>query len=144
MKSLEIFTVPLLSFIRLISRLKHPVSLPEEVAFDLGIVLSNRLNYQQLTDLFRQEKLIPSKLHRFMSRQLAEQSFVHAVKIERFCRESHFSYCFDGNWIDFTLHFDQNDQLRRLYVHCCGMAIDEQQEIDLMVKTPIAAYSHPL
>lgn len=133
MKSLEFFSLPFSSFTRLISRFKHSLSLPEEIASDLGIFLSNRLDYVELRELFLQREITPTKLHRFMERSLAEGNFRHAKKFEKFCRESHFSYCFNGNWVDFTLHFDQQDRLRRLYIHCCGMAIDEQHEISLQI-----------
>jgi hypothetical protein len=129
MKTLDFFTVPYQSFRRLLIRLRHPISLPEEIARDLGIPISNYLDYQQLTHFIRQGGLTPTKLHKFMARDVAEAAFDHAIKVEKFCRESHFSYCFNDHWMDFTLHFDQNDQLRRLYFHCCGMSFDEQQEI---------------
>lgn len=131
MKSLEFFSLPFSSFRRLLSRFKHPLSLPEEIALDLGIFLSNRLDYAELRDQFLRQEITPTKLHRFMERSLAEDNFKYAKKIEKFCRESHFSYCFNGQWIDFTLHFDKEDRLRRLYIHCSGMAIDESQEIAL-------------
>lgn len=104
------------SFLNLFVRFRYPVSMPEDVASDLGLNISNFLSFEefmlQLTDPLHR----PSKLTRFMSRDQAEEIFQSALRKERFKQNSLFSYHFNGNWMEFVLHFDEQSRLRRLYI----------------------------
>lgn len=105
------------SFSRLLSRFRHPVSLPEEVADALGIPLSNFLSVDQMLRQLTRVSPDPSRLHRFMRRAEAESVFDKALRKERFSHHSHFAYHFEGNWLEFVLQFDDQEKLRRVYLH---------------------------
>lgn len=103
---------------RLLSRFRHPVSLPEDVAKDLGVHLANSLTFEELIFALGRPGAYPKKLKRWMSRREAESAFQGAIRKEIFRSSSLFSYYFNKGWIVMTLYFDEDDLLRRLYVQC--------------------------
>lgn len=106
------------SLTRLISRFRYPVSLPEDVAHDLGMHLPNTLNFQEFLLLLSSPHQRPAKLRKYMSRALAESTFESALKKETFRSCSLFSYYFNKGWLVFALHFDEESRLRRIYLQC--------------------------
>jgi hypothetical protein len=116
--------MPLLieSLTRLLSRFRYPVSLPEDVARDLGMHLPNTLNFHEFLKLLAAPHQRPAKLRKFMSRNLAESTFESALKKETFKSCSLFSYYFNKGWLVFALYFDEDSRLRRVYLQCPNCA----------------------
>lgn len=103
-------------FIRLFIRFRYPVSMPEDVAADLGLDISNSLSFKEFIRCLTDPSHRPSKLTRFMPREQAEDIFRLALRKERFQQNSLFSYHFKGGWMEFILQFDEQSRLRRLYI----------------------------
>lgn len=97
-------------------RLRYPVSMPEDVASDLGLQISNSLNFKEFIRCLTDPRHRPTKLSRFMPRDQAEDIFRLAKRKERFQQNSLFSYHFKGGWVEFNLQFDEQSRLRRLYI----------------------------
>ena len=106
------------SIIRLMSRFRYPVSLPEDVAKDLGMDLPNNIKFQKLIDLLATPGQRPAKLRKYMPRVSAESTFESALKKETFKSCSLFSYYFNKGWLVFALYFDEDEKLRRVYLQC--------------------------
>ncbi|MBA2369990.1 MAG: hypothetical protein H0V82_13380 [Candidatus Protochlamydia sp.] len=104
------------SFARLILRFRYPCSLPEEVASDLGLKISNAVTFPQLIHCLTNPAHRPTKLVRFMPREQADQIFKTALRKEIFKKDSLYSYHFNGGWMEFMLQFDEQSRLRRLYI----------------------------
>jgi hypothetical protein len=101
---------------QLFVRFRYPISTPEDVATDLGLNLSNFLTFQEFISHLTNPHHRPTKLSRFMPRDQAEKNFRLALRKEKFQSNSLFSYHFNGGWMEFMLHFDENARLRRLYI----------------------------
>ncbi|MEZ5314894.1 MAG: hypothetical protein R3E91_01605 [Chlamydiales bacterium] len=106
------------SLMRLISRFRYPVSLPEDIAHDLGMHLPNHLSFEDFLKLLSSPHHHPTKLHKYMLRKAAEETFTLALKKENFRSSSLFSYYFNNSWLVITLYFDEEDRLRRVYLQC--------------------------
>ncbi len=104
------------SVTRFFCRFRHPISLPEEVASALGIQLSNFMTVNEVLGRLASPQGRPTLLERYMPREDAEALFTSAIRKERFCQHTLFSYCFGGNWMEFVLQFDDDARLRRIYV----------------------------
>jgi hypothetical protein len=115
--------------VRLFIRLRYPVSMPEDVAADLGLELTNSLNFQEFIHCLTDPRHRPRKLTRFMPREQAEDIFRLARRKERFQQNSLFSYHFKGGWMEFMLQFDEKARLRRLYIR--HKALKETHEIPM-------------
>lgn len=102
--------------LQLFIRFRYPVSMPEDVAADLGLNISNSLNFQEFMGCLTDPRHRPTKLIRFMPRDQAEDMFRFALRKERFQQNSLFSYHFKGGWMEFVLQFDEQSRLRRLYM----------------------------
>jgi len=101
-------------------RWRYPVSLPEEIATDLGINSSNFLTFEEFVKQLTSLPSHPRRLSRFMPRDEAEAAFQSAQRKECFGRTSLFSYYFPEGWLEFSLHFDEQARLRRIYLqHKC-------------------------
>ena len=103
-------------FYHFMLRLRYPVSLPEDIATDLGINASNFLTFQELVYQLTNQKCRPKRLIRFMPREEAEAVFRSALRKEKFKRNSLFSYYFHEGWLEFILQFDEQSRLRRIYL----------------------------
>ncbi len=103
-------------FLRLFVRFRYPVSMPEDVAADLGFTISNFLTFPELMNYLTQPHQRPAKLKRFMPRKEAENVFRCALRKELFQQNSLFSYYFNGSWMEFVLQFDEESRLRRVYI----------------------------
>ena len=106
------------SITRLISRFRYPVSMPEDVAHDLGFHLPNTLNFCDFVDLLNMAQYRPTKLWKMMPREQAEATFQSALKKENFKSISLFSYYFNKGWLVFALYFDEKSKLRRMSLQC--------------------------
>lgn len=111
---------------KLLSRFRYPCSLPEEVAHALGIHLANSLSFDEVVRLLGTPECRPTRLRKFMPRQQAEGAFQSAIKKESFTHMTLFSFYFSKGWLVFTLSFDEQSQLRRIYVQCpMALTIDD-------------------
>lgn len=110
-------------------RFRYPVSMPEDVAEDLGFNLSNSLTFSEFIDYLTNPCHRPKKLARFMPRQQAEDIFRLALRKEKFQQNSLFSYYFKGGWMEFVLQFDDQSRLRRLYIR--HKDLKEKHEISI-------------
>lgn len=104
-------------FCRFFLRFRYPVSLPEDVAQALGLQISNFVTFNQFVHYLSEPTCRPTRLHKFMPREDAEAAFQNAHTKECFVRSSLFSFYFPEGWIEFTLEFDENERLRRLYLN---------------------------
>src|SRR5262245_12880955 len=103
--------------LRFVSRFRHQVSLPEDVAMALGISLSNFISVTELLERLCSPSCCPTRLMRLMHRHDAEAAFARALRLERFSRHTLCSYYFNDSWLEFVLQFDEAQQLRRIYIH---------------------------
>jgi hypothetical protein len=101
---------------RIILRFRYPVTLPEEIATDLGITVSNFLTFNEFVCQLTSLSCRPQRLSRFMPRDAAEAAFESAQRKEKFGHNSLFSYYFHEGWLEFSLHFDEHSRLRRIYL----------------------------
>ncbi len=115
--------------IDLLLRFRFPCTLPSEIAESLGVDLPRYPTFSQLIQNI--SSCNPTKLHKFMSREEAENAFFTAQRKERFVGNSLYSYYFNEGWIEFVLQFDDNARLRRLYLHHKSIKEDEGIEIPL-------------
>lgn len=119
----------------LLARFKHPVSLPRDIGEALGLHLSNFSNFDDMMGSLISPPCSPELLYRYMPKVLAERQFVKARRKESFGNTSLFSYCFSSGWVEFSLHFDKQSRLRRLYVrHQC---IESDQGIELPLRSDL-------
>ena len=103
-------------FTRLFIRFRYPVSMPEEIAADLGLNMTNALSFKEFIHTLTDPCHRPTKLSRFMPREEAEEIFRCALRKERFQQNTLFSYHFKNGWMEFILQFDEHSRLRRLYI----------------------------
>lgn len=126
---------PLESLARLFLRLRYPMSLPEDIAFSLGIHISNSISFKDFVSCLTCPQARPTRLKKFMPRKLAEEAFKRAPRKECFQNNSHFSFCFNEGWVEFVLQFDDQSRLRRIYLHHRDIANDRGIEIPLSPST---------
>jgi hypothetical protein len=112
-------------------RLRYPVSLPEEIATDLGISASNFLTFEEFVQQLTCMTCRPRRLTRFMPRDEAEAAFQSAQRKELFGRNSLFSYYFHEGWLEFILYFDEQERLRRIYIQHKHLPYEQGIEIPL-------------
>ena len=115
--------------LHLFTRFRYPVSLPEDVGSDLGLEMTNSLNFQEFIHRLTDPCHRPTKLARFMPREQAEDIFRLARRKEKFKQNSLFSYYFKGGWMEFILQFDEQSRLRRLYI--CHKTLKQKHEIPI-------------
>lgn len=101
---------------RLLLRFRYPVSMPEDIATDLGLNISNFITFKEFINRLVNPDHRPTKLIRFMPREEAEHMFQTALRKEKFRNNSLYSYYFNEGWMEFVLQFDDQSRLRRLYV----------------------------
>lgn len=119
---------------RFFLRFRYPGSLPEEVACALGIELPNRISFDELVKLLSASDAKPSKLQKFMSKEMADAAFSHAQCKEHFKHSSIFSFYFTEGWLEFLLEYDENSRLRRLYMQ--HKNIDSDRGIEIKLTNP--------
>lgn len=101
---------------RFLLRFRYPVSMPEDVARDLGLCFSNFLTFKEFVSCLAHPKVCPANLRKYMPRSQAEAVFRSARRKEKFTHNSLFSYYFSEGWMEFILQFDEQSRLRRLYI----------------------------
>lgn len=106
------------NFAKLLTRFRYPVSLPEDVAKDLGIHLPNSLSFDAFIEALASPEIVPKTLQKGMPRYKAESVFTFAVRQEIFKTSSLFSYKFNQGWVVFALYFDEDSLLCRLNLFC--------------------------
>lgn len=102
------------SLIRLMSRFRYPVSLPEEIACDLGLMIPNTIQCKDLIRFLSSPNLPPIKLKKYMPRFRAESHFRSPVKSESFPNRTLFSYYLGKGWVVVSLYYDDQALLRRV------------------------------
>lgn len=112
-------------------RFRYPVSLPEDIAHALGIELSNFITFDQFVEMLIAPSLRPTKLCKFMPRDVAEGAFSNALRKEKFRLNTLCSYYFSEGWVEFILQFDESSRLRRIYVNHKKIREDKGIEIPL-------------
>lgn len=112
-------------------RFRYPVALPEDIATDLGVNLSNFLTFEEFVCLLANLSARPRHLSRFMPRQEAEATFQKAQRKEYFSRTTLFSYYFHEGWLEFSLYFDEQSRLRRVYLQHRHLSCEQGVEIPL-------------
>lgn len=127
---------------RLLSRFRYPVSLPEDVAHDLGMHLPNSLNFQEFLHTLSSPQQRPAKLRKYMGRSLAESTFESALKKETFRSCSLFSYYFNEGWLVFSLYFDEDARLRRVHLQCPACELLDGFDLPLEDELLAEASSH--
>lgn len=106
------------SLTRLVSRFRYPVSLPEDLATDLGLHLVNSLSFQDFITSLASPQARSTTLRRGMGRSQAESVFHSALRREVFPSCSLFSYYFGKGWLVVSLYYDEGGHLRRAHIQC--------------------------
>lgn len=119
-------------FRSLFVRFRYPVTLPEEIASDLGLTISNQLSFKEFVIQLTHCSNPPQHLKRFMPREAAEAAFQCAQRKDKFGRNSLFSYYFNEGWLEFNLQFDEKSRLRRVYLQHRQLAHEQGVEIKLI------------
>lgn len=101
---------------RFFLRFRYPVSLPEDIARALGIELTCYLTFEEFFSRLHNPNFRPTRLKKYMPRELAEDAFSSALRIDRFSQKSLFAYYFNEGWMEFVLQFDEHARLRRVYL----------------------------
>lgn len=102
------------SVARFFLRFRYPASMPEDIAASLGITISNSITFDELVRALT--CCCPTRLMRFMPREQAEEVFCNALRKECFQTTTLISYYFNEGWMEFSLQFDNQSRLRRLYI----------------------------
>lgn len=116
---------------RVLLRFRYPVTLPEDVAQALGVDMSNFLTFEEFVEELTSPSCRPTRLSRFMPRDIAEAAFQSAQRKERFKYNSLYSYYFSEGWMEFILQFDEESRLRRIYLQHKRIEHEEGIEIPL-------------
>lgn len=101
---------------RFVIRLRYPVCCPEDIGLALGIELSNSLSFDELVAKLAHGSYYADRLEKYMERPAAECAFANAQRIERFQHNTLASYYFHEGWMEFSLQFDAENRLRRVYL----------------------------
>jgi hypothetical protein len=121
------------SFSRFFLRFRYPVALPEDIASALGVEVSNYLTFDEFIGKLTGPECCPTRLMKFMPREMAEQAFNKAQRKEHFMRSSLFSFYFNEGWMEFKLEFDSDSLLRRMYIQ--HKEIEEDYGIELPLQS---------
>lgn len=117
---------------RFFLRFRYPVSLPEDIACALGVELSCYLTFNEFVSRLQSPHFRPTRLKKYMSRELAEVAFNSALRSDRFGQKSLFAYYFNEvGWMEFVLQFDEEGRLRRIYLQHRYIQDDIGLEISL-------------
>jgi hypothetical protein len=116
------------------TRWRYPVCCPEDIASALGVSLSNHICFEELVAQLTNKGYHASSLEKYMPREGAEAVFSHAQCVERFQNMTLVSFYFSEGWMEFSLYFDSNERLRRLYLQ--HQYIPSQLGIEIALKQP--------
>lgn len=118
-------------FTNFFTRMRYPVSLPEEVAEALGVHLSNESSFDEFLNRLCCPSCCPTRLMKFMPREKVEKLFKKATIKEKFKQNTIISYHFSEGWVEFVLQFDEQSRLRRIYLQHKQITQDRGIEIPL-------------
>lgn len=121
----------------LFMRLQYPVSLPGDVAEALGISMSNYTSCNAFLRCLKNQTCSPTRLMKYMPRAKAEAAFSSATRRECFRHTSLFSFYFKRGWLEFVLHFDEENRLRRLYMQHRDLCGEDPIEIPLATQCTV-------
>lgn len=128
---------------RLLHRFRYPVSMPDDLANDLGVSITSNPSFGDFIEYLKISANRPTKLWKMMPRYQAERRFQSALKKEVFPGSTFFSYSFQHSWLLVVLHFDAQSRLRRLHVQCPS-SIDKKS-FDIPLDEAVALeLTHPL
>ena len=122
------------AFMHLITRFRYPVSLPQDIAYALGIEIANKVRFPQMLSILTNPSCKATTLAKHMSRETAERRFQGALRKEWFGQKTLFSYYFLEGWLEFELQFDSSSCLRRVYIH--HKKIPDPHGVELLLKEP--------
>lgn len=131
------------NFAKLLTRFRYPVSLPEDVARDLGLHLPNSLSFNAFMEALASPNLKPKTLKKGMPRYKAESVFISAVRQEIFKTTSLFSYKFSQGWVVIALYFTEDSLLGRLNLFSPHYEIDLHLEQDDFNRPLAISSLHP-
>jgi len=114
-----------------VDRFRYPFSMPEDIGHDLGLDITNRLDFDTFLQILSSSACLPRNLRRYMSREEVEDIFSHAFRTDRFRDKTRFAYYFKQGWVEFELKFDERNQLRRLFLQSCHLPQEGVLEIPL-------------
>jgi len=115
-----------------VDRFRYPFSMPEDVGHDLGLDITNRLDFDSFFKLLSSSACLPRNLRRYMAREDVEQMFRRPFRVDRFRDKTRFAYYFKQGWVEFELRFDEHNQLRRLFLQSCHLPQGGPLEIRLL------------
>jgi hypothetical protein len=141
---LEIVMNVLKAVFAMLVRFRYPVSLPQDIACCLGIQMQNSVRFKELLDALTSGAQTPTKLIKFMPRDMAERAFRNALRKERFPQSSLYSFYFNEGWLEFELQFDEQSKLRRLYLHHKLLSYPSGYELPLATKPGLTESSDSL
>lgn len=118
-------------FSRLLMRFRYPVALPVDVAEALGIEESCFLSLDTLLNCIKNGEYSPKNIQKYMLREDAEALFSQASCAEHFPRNTLFAFQFNKQWLEFSLQFDEDSRLRRLYLRHPSLPEENGIEIPL-------------
>ncbi len=120
--------------VKLLHRFRYPVSLPHDIAHDLGLNAPPTTSLAVFLEFLCSSSPKPCRLRKWMMRCQAEASFQTALKKETFGGCSLFSYGFNKGWLVIALYFDERDLLRRAFVHCPTCEGGNKEGFDLILE----------
>lgn len=112
-------------------RFRYPVTLPEDIAKALGVEISNQLTFNEFVNHLTCPSCCPTRLVKFMPRELAEKAFERAPCKEKFRDRTLISFKFHEGWMEFDLQFDSESRLRRVYIQHKNIINERGVEIKL-------------
>lgn len=116
---------------RMLCRLRHPVSLPQEVADAVGFRGGPVNTFCELMLRLTSPGCVCHHLCRMMPREVVEELFDRAVRKEDFGLHSIYSYYFRQGYLEFVLHYDELGRLRRVYLQHKSIVSPGGQELIL-------------
>ncbi len=112
-------------------RFRYPFSLPEEIGVALGLDISNQTDFHTFLSFLCSSSCCPRNLQKYMKRDDVEPLFSQAFRSDRFREKSIHCYYFKQGWVEFQLHYDNDDRLRRIRLQSQTLESDEGVEIKL-------------
>ena len=116
---------------RFFLRFRYPLSMPEDIAIALGVEISNEVSFTEFVNQLSCPSCCPTKLMKFMPRDLAEKAFEKAPCKEKFNDRTLICFQFNEGWMEFDLQFDSQSRLRRVYLQHKNIVNERGVELKL-------------